>query len=310
MKEKTSIKPLTARQLFGVKKENLEKKVIDYYESTKNARSVVEYAVAILVRNAVVMSDFSGLFQTLIREIFLLAEPTDALRTYCIYFKDYFKSGEWDQIIRRLFGNKKNYHQNSDVAVEFAQRLKKTGSGVQKHPDLMLRLVSVFEDSCGKKHTLTIKDADETKTKEEVEGILEILTTLSIFEIKGVHQFEKFVKVGRPGVADTFEEDSNEGVINETIEELPVANSLGVSASTNELGKEASLASLNDRADEGNDEKRAEFKELPSATDQAAAIVVTPPEGKKKNRKPNNPKQAYVQSLIKTFSQKVLNQRE
>lgn len=42
------IKKLQQRQLFCTKRETVEKKVVQYFEKTQDADSVVEYAIALM----------------------------------------------------------------------------------------------------------------------------------------------------------------------------------------------------------------------------------------------------------------------
>lgn len=53
-----NIKPLNQRQLFTTMRKNLEKKVSVYFDETKNTSVVIEYIIAILVRNALTIKDF------------------------------------------------------------------------------------------------------------------------------------------------------------------------------------------------------------------------------------------------------------
>lgn len=327
MKVNSLTKPLTARQLFGIKRENLEKKVLAYYETTHDAASVVEYAVAILVRHALVVSDFTGLFQELIREIYLTVEPDETLKKHCMYFKNYFKSGEWDQVISRLFGNKKNYQHFSKKTFVYDQRLKAGGSGECKNPDLQMRIVSIFEDANGKKHTLTIGVADERNSKPEVEGILQILTTLSIFETNGVRRFASFVKSTRPGIKETFIDEERQqeepmpemkkaaGSESREVREIRIVVPDEVDPS--KLSEEEVLMlvqgghpEITDLADvqviflKDREDSQAIMRSESSEA-QSDSLEPEPPEKEKsKKRVPIIFKQAYVQELIKNFGKR------
>lgn len=223
MKVKAQTEPLTQRQLFSMKSTTLEQKIISYFQHTKDTASVIEYLVVVMLRNALICGDYSFLCRELVCDLFMTAAPSDVLRKYCSYFKDYFeKGGQWEKVIGRLFSNKKEYYRFSEETRLYKKLLDTPGTRAWKHSELDLRLVSVFEDATGKKHTLTIRDADETRTKAEVAEILEILTTLSIFKkADGVRRFVKFVKVARPGTKDTFEEEVLQEVAQqeETVEE-------------------------------------------------------------------------------------------
>lgn len=65
------MQPLQERQLFQMKRESLEKRICQYYEETQNSDVVIEYGMALLVRNAMMMEDYSLMCKDLIRQIFL-----------------------------------------------------------------------------------------------------------------------------------------------------------------------------------------------------------------------------------------------
>ena len=209
MKTMKQEKPLLTRTLFGVKRTTLEAKIASYFEFSQDVATFIKYLVVVMVRNSLVVSDFSFLCQELVCEVFLTAEPSEVLREYCAYFKDYFNnSGDWDKVVRRLFVDKKEYYRLTEKARSYKKRLDTPGTEKPQNPELALRLVSTFEDASGKKHALTIADADETRSRVETSQILEILTTVAFFETAaGVRRFVKFVQAKRPGVKDTFVEE-------------------------------------------------------------------------------------------------------
>ncbi|MBO1305297.1 DUF2922 domain-containing protein, partial [Enterococcus sp. 669A] len=57
----------------------------------------------------------------------------------------------------------------------------------------MIKLVTGFLNSLGKKHTLSIKDPNTDLSPAEIKQSLELLTTLDIFEKDGVGLFEEVV---------------------------------------------------------------------------------------------------------------------
>ena len=118
MKTMKQEKPLLPRTLFGVKRTTLEAKITSYFEFSQDVTTFIKYLVVVMVRNSLVVSDFSFLCQELVCEVFLTAEPSNVLREYCAYFKDYFKnSGDWDRVVRRLFVDKKEYYRLTEEAV-------------------------------------------------------------------------------------------------------------------------------------------------------------------------------------------------
>lgn len=184
---------LNQRQIFGMKKENLAKKINQYYSETRDLASVLEYIVAILVRNALVTSDFSLFMNELVRELYLSAEPNKVLRRMSPYFQDYFTKREWDAVIKRLFKSKTNYFQNTKTARENQKHLTKPNTKKAPLDDREVAIESVFQDANGKNHKWTLRDADPLKEKKDFEPILAILTTLSIFENNGVRRFVQLV---------------------------------------------------------------------------------------------------------------------
>lgn len=184
---------LNQRQIFGMKKENLAKKINQYYSETRDLASVLEYIVAILVRNALVTSDFSLFMNELVRELYLSAEPNEVLRRMSPYFQDYFTKREWDAVIKRLFKSKTNYFQNTKTARENQKHLTKPNTKKVPLDDREVAIESVFQDANGKNHKWTLRDADPLKEKKDFEPILAILTTLSIFENNGVRRFVQLV---------------------------------------------------------------------------------------------------------------------
>ncbi|MDT2661369.1 hypothetical protein P7E02_15950 [Enterococcus hulanensis] len=184
---------LNQRQIFGMKKENLAKKINQYYSETRDLASVLEYIVAILVRNALVTSDFSLFMNELVRELYLSAEPNEVLRRMSPYFQDYFTKREWDTVIKRLFKSKTNYFQNTKTARENQKHLTKPNTKKAPLDDREVAIESVFQDANGKNHKWTLRDADPLKEKKDFEPILAILTTLSIFENNGVRRFVQLV---------------------------------------------------------------------------------------------------------------------
>lgn len=184
---------LNQRQIFGMKKENIAKKINQYYSETRDLASVLEYIVAILVRNALVTSDFSLFMNELVRELYLSAEPNEVLRRMSPYFQDYFTKREWDAVIKRLFKSKTNYFQNTKTARENQKHLTKPNTKKAPLDDREVAIESVFQDANGKNHKWTLRDADPLKEKKDFEPILAILTTLSIFENNGVRRFVQLV---------------------------------------------------------------------------------------------------------------------
>lgn len=118
---------LGQRQLFLMKWVNLERRIIKRYEQTKSVSEVIEYLVAILVRSAICSEAISEKLQSLIRELFLTAEPDDTLRRHLPYFEKYFKKGERKTLIKRLFKNRTTYLAATEEARGYKKYLEQEG---------------------------------------------------------------------------------------------------------------------------------------------------------------------------------------
>ncbi|MGL9727819.1 hypothetical protein [Enterococcus sp. DIV0756] len=188
------MKQLTRRQLFTIKKrENLEKKVRKFWEETGNVDLVTEYIIAILLRNALVVSDFSLPCQELVRELLFHAEPSEMLKKFCPFLKDYVEEHEWLTVIKRLFKTETNYYKATKKVRIYESYLKNKGTAEITEKYDSYTLVSYFEDEDGKKHTWKLRDADPRNSLEEAKRILSILTKMTIFKKGNIRQFAKFL---------------------------------------------------------------------------------------------------------------------
>ena len=126
---------LGQRQLFGMKKENLFKRVLRSFEQNQQVAEVVEYLVAILVRHSLCVSDFSlQPLKELIHELFLSATPNDTLRQHCVYFQHFFSDEEWQTITQRLFSSKEEYQASTKEACSYKNYWRKKVANTHKNP--------------------------------------------------------------------------------------------------------------------------------------------------------------------------------
>jgi hypothetical protein len=198
------VKKLGTRQLFLMKRESLEKKIVTYYEQSGDADSVIEYLVAVMVRNALNLTGaFSFLCKDLLRDLFLTVEPTDTLRLFLPFFKEYFESKEWEGLIKQYFGSPSGYFAQTESIRSFKNAFEKQGGLDLYREDLVYDIRSRFEDAAGKRHLLTIRDVDPNKEETLVVEILEVLTLLSIFEVDGVRKFVALVDYKGGGHVET-----------------------------------------------------------------------------------------------------------
>lgn len=188
------MKQLTRRQLFTViKRENLEKKVCKFWEETGNVDLVIEYIIAIILRNALVVSDFSLPCKDLVRELLFHAEPSETLKKFCPFLKDYVEESEWITVIKRLFKTETNYYKATKKIRIYESYLKNKGTAEITEKYDSFTLISYFEDESGKKHTWKLRDVDPSNTLEETKRMLGILTKMTIFKKGDIRQFAKFL---------------------------------------------------------------------------------------------------------------------
>lgn len=191
---------LGQRQIFLMKKENLTKRVQDFYTKNQNIEHLIQYMVAILVRNSFSKGTFTEQLKDLIREVYLTLEPNDTMRRYSPFFKTYFNGSEWKELVKKLFKNKENYFAYTEEARFYTNFLEQAGTLTNCREGLVYHVESVFEDADGKKHKLTIPDVAPTKDEELTANILRALSTLTVFENAGVRKFVEFVSYKTPGL--------------------------------------------------------------------------------------------------------------
>ncbi|MGL9731057.1 glycosyltransferase family 1 protein [Enterococcus sp. DIV0756] len=185
-------RPLSQLQLFVPKRERLEKAIMKAYTDSQDADTVIQYVVAALIRNALCISDFSLICQELVREILLVAEPTDVLRKFAPLFRDFFDSGkEWEQVTKRLYKKTKEYHRYNNRVSDCKKYLFAKTTPIEELNGQQYKLVSTFEDAIGKIHTWSLRDADKNASAMKIDAVLELLSSLTIFEKEGVRRFVK-----------------------------------------------------------------------------------------------------------------------
>ncbi|MDT2658578.1 hypothetical protein P7E02_01790 [Enterococcus hulanensis] len=210
---------LGQRQLFLMKWENLEGRILKRFEQSQNVSEVIEYLVAVRVRSALCSRAISETLQALIRELFLTSEPNDTLRRYAPYFEEYCEKSEWKTIIKRLFCNEADYLAYTKEARGYKDYLIKEGTLDIRQENHAYIVESFFEDMNGKRHKLTIREVDPNKAAPVVTKLLQILTTLTIFETNGVRKFVKFINYEGSGKIITTAYDARLEEVEESVQE-------------------------------------------------------------------------------------------
>ncbi|MBO0454537.1 hypothetical protein [Candidatus Enterococcus murrayae] len=211
------MQPLQERQLLQMNRESLEKRILQYYNETKNEDVVIEYGMALLARNAMVMDDYSFICKDLIRTIFLEGKPNNTKRDFCLYFYDFFDYSEWEIVRTRLFKTRSEFsewtrafrpdttyvraaaaptYDKFDEILTYATRdysEKQRADAFADKENFDFLFKAYFSDANGKKHLVTFKHADISKSGHELYILLEILTKLTIFEKDGVRRFKEIL---------------------------------------------------------------------------------------------------------------------
>lgn len=188
-----SVKKLSSRQIFGVKRESVEKRIEAYFEETNDGKTVVQYAFALLLRNALSVNDFSGMLATIIQQIFLSSQPDDTLRSLAPFFKSYFSGGEWEKVVTRLFGNKKSYHAYDATITHYKKYVFEKTTPIDELRNQQYKYLSVFLKENGETHTWSLRDADPNISEEKFQAVIELLSMLTVFEKDGNRLFVEVV---------------------------------------------------------------------------------------------------------------------
>lgn len=117
-------KKLTIEKIFRLKRKTIEKRLMDYYEETRDENGTVQILIALQVRDELGTADFSFFLKDLVYHLFLKTKSTRALRRYYIYFKEYFDGKDWRLITLRLF----------PVKTFFAEKLEELYTQFIKEP--------------------------------------------------------------------------------------------------------------------------------------------------------------------------------
>ncbi|MGL9729383.1 hypothetical protein [Enterococcus sp. DIV0756] len=288
-----NIKPLNQRQLFTTLRKNLEKKVSVYFDETKDTSVVIEYIIAILVRNALTIKDFSLVCEDLVRTIYLNTTPNNTLRQFFPYFRPYFDDQEWQSLIKRLFTKTNQYHRLNQASAQTCDYLHADTITEEEAAEENYTLVSVFRTSNGKKHTWNLRDVDITRTQEEIRALLKLLNTLTIFQIDGVRKFTKLVKF------DIFEtkalmhfeepEDDDEGEATDQEEALKETKTLSLveSAKQQQESAQNTLTGLPGLDFENSDSVEKSPKTIMSTKEKINTTTVSNQEPKNANIQPS-----------------------
>lgn len=94
---------LTHNQVFSLKPETLEKRIMEYYQETQNSSLTIKYLVALRIRFKLGAQEFAHILEDLVRYLFMNTKATRTMKRFFYYFKDYFDAPEWKKLTLRVF---------------------------------------------------------------------------------------------------------------------------------------------------------------------------------------------------------------
>lgn len=188
------MKPLGQRQLFGMKRETLEARLIENHAHKKDSAFTIQSVLIALIRNALSPADFSFLAKELICTLFLEKNDLQEVKELCVYFRPYFTDDQWGKMITRLFPTPQKRSAITEQARLYSEKFPLLHSGA-RDVDTKASLLSTFLDEHGKKHSWTLSNVDPNLTSQQHEDYLSLLTTLTILQKDGVRRFTAIVEV-------------------------------------------------------------------------------------------------------------------
>ncbi|WP_438789567.1 hypothetical protein [Enterococcus sp. DIV0756] len=94
---------LSHQQVFSLKPQTLEKRIMEYYQETQNSSLTLKYILALRVRGQLGAQEFAPILQDLVRYLFMNTKATRTMKRFFYYFQDYFMESEWKRLRLRVF---------------------------------------------------------------------------------------------------------------------------------------------------------------------------------------------------------------
>ncbi|MEO1768852.1 hypothetical protein [Candidatus Enterococcus ferrettii] len=89
-----SEQPFTHQQLFNLKLETIEQRLMEYYQETQNGTMTIKLLLALRVRYQLGAKEFALVLQDLVRYLFMNTKATKTMKRFFWYFADYFETSE------------------------------------------------------------------------------------------------------------------------------------------------------------------------------------------------------------------------
>lgn len=94
---------LSHQQVFSLKPQTLEKRIMEYYQETQNSSLTLKYILALRVRGQLGAQEFAPILQDIVRYLFMNTKATRTMKRFFYYFQDYFMESEWKRLRLRVF---------------------------------------------------------------------------------------------------------------------------------------------------------------------------------------------------------------
>ena len=94
---------LTHQQIFTLKPETLETRIMTYYQETQNSSLTIKYIMALRIRFRLGAQEFANILSDLVRYLFMNTKATRTMKRFFYYFQDYFAAPEWKRLTMRVF---------------------------------------------------------------------------------------------------------------------------------------------------------------------------------------------------------------
>ena len=94
---------LTHQQIFTLKPETLEARIMTFYQETQNSSLTIKYIMALRIRFRLGAQEFANILSDLVRYLFMNTKATRTMKRFFYYFQDYFAAPEWKRLTMRVF---------------------------------------------------------------------------------------------------------------------------------------------------------------------------------------------------------------
>ena len=94
---------LTHQQIFTLKPETLEARIMTFYQETQNSSLTIKYIMALRIRFRLGAQEFANILSDLVRYLFMNTKATRTMKRFFYYFQDYFMDSEWKRLRLKVF---------------------------------------------------------------------------------------------------------------------------------------------------------------------------------------------------------------